>query len=503
MSIKHNREMLIIVAAILVVGALIPFVTHFELRWETNRYISRLKARGEPMDLAQLVPPPVPAQRDSANTFADAFGLIDADHGFFLTNYYGTEMMRMVAPGKAIVCWREPEDNEFVVTNSWQDLAAAVAQNQMTFALLRETVDKPYADFGIQYKRGVDGVVYKSLFLPESKRAAQQLSAAIMCDLRNGDTASAVENLRAMLVLARVTGDQRLLISELTSMAIVQISVGANWQLLQSSNLADADLAQLQSDWAKFDFIKSSENAMAMERVIGEITIKKWRDSNSGLREAMGGGGSAAIWDSVKTTSKILMWRGWWSYPDELRGLQGYDAMITAMRLAQTNNSFPGAIQYQDKKFGSLNMTNSGYGFLSGYSDFHWLFSKDLGSLNVMLWRIMAAETAKRSVITAIALKRYHLKYGEYPSTLGALVPALLPVVPRDPGDGKPLRYHLNADGTFLLYSIGPNGRDDGGNPTLEKGTGGANMSWLNYHALDWVWPSPVSGAGTNAVANP
>ena len=32
--------------------------------------------------------------------------------------------------------------------------------------------------------------------------------------------------------------------------------------------------------------------------------------------------------------------------------------------------------------------------------------------------------------------------------------------------DGQPLRYRRNADGTFLLYSIGENGKDDGGNPS-------------------------------------
>ncbi|HEV2327599.1 MAG TPA: hypothetical protein VGY56_02295 [Verrucomicrobiae bacterium] len=111
--------------------------------------------------------------------------------------------------------------------------------------------------------------------------------------------------------------------------------------------------------------------------------------------------------------------------------------------------------------------------------------------------RIRSAEVAQRVVTTAIALKRYQLKHGIYPPNLDALVPGYLPVVPLDPVDGKPLRYRPNSDGTYLLYSAGPNCKDDGGNPALEKSVEGGNMSWLNNHALDWVWPQPPTAAET------
>ena len=48
-------------------------------------------------------------------------------------------------------------------------------------------------------------------------------------------------------------------------------------------------------------------------------------------------------------------------------------------------------------------------------------------------------------------------------------MPEFVPKVPLDPVDGQPLRYRRNADGTFLLYSVGENGKDDGGNPALNK----------------------------------
>ena len=105
----------------------------------------------------------------------------------------------------------------------------------------------------------------------------------------------------------------------------------------------------------------------------------------------------------------------------------------------------------------------------------------------------MLQEAGRQIIVTAIALKRYQLKHGNYPPDLNSLVPEFVPAVPFDPVDGQSLRYRPNADGTFLLYSIGENGKDDNGNPSLEKGVQSTSLYWQNAHALDWVWPQPAT----------
>jgi hypothetical protein len=78
---------------------------------------------------------------------------------------------------------------------------------------------------------------------------------------------------------------------------------------------------------------------------------------------------------------------------------------------------------------------------------------------------------------TAIALERYRLAHGDYPGTLDALVPQFIEKLPHDIIGGKPLIYRTTADSKFLLYSIGWNETDDGGQ---DGGTGFAKG--------DWVW---------------
>lgn len=62
----------------------------------------------------------------------------------------------------------------------------------------------------------------------------------------------------------------------------------------------------------------------------------------------------------------------------------------------------------------------------------------------------------------ALAASAYREDHGALPEKLMDLVPEHLPEIPQDPFDKEPLRYSRTAD-RVVLYSIGPNVKDDGG----------------------------------------
>jgi hypothetical protein len=62
----------------------------------------------------------------------------------------------------------------------------------------------------------------------------------------------------------------------------------------------------------------------------------------------------------------------------------------------------------------------------------------------------------------AFALAAHRAEHGRYPKELDALAPAYLARVPPDLFSGKPLIYRPG-EGGYLLYSVGPNGKDEGG----------------------------------------
>jgi hypothetical protein len=88
------------------------------------------------------------------------------------------------------------------------------------------------------------------------------------------------------------------------------------------------------------------------------------------------------------------------------------------------------------------------------------------------------SQTEVNQALIACALERYHLARGEYPAELDALVPQFLDKIPNDVLSGRPFHYR-RADGEFILYSVGWNGRDDGGVRGHSSASGDG----------DWVWP--------------
>jgi len=104
------------------------------------------------------------------------------------------------------------------------------------------------------------------------------------------------------------------------------------------------------------------------------------------------------------------------------------------------------------------------------------------------LFNSMKNLTLNEMVVTAIAIKRYELRHSKPPSDLTGLVPEFLASAPVDLMDGQVLRYHPNSNGTFLLYSVGENGKDDAGNAEANSANGSQNG--FGWNGRDWVWPS-------------
>jgi hypothetical protein len=75
-----------------------------------------------------------------------------------------------------------------------------------------------------------------------------------------------------------------------------------------------------------------------------------------------------------------------------------------------------------------------------------------------------------RGAIIALALERFRLAENHWPEELKELVPAYLPAVPRDPFDGRAMRYRKLPDGV-IVYSVGPDGKDNGGAMNRAKPT--------------------------------
>jgi hypothetical protein len=482
------------------------YLAHVNSKSPLEEYKAKLRASGEKLAIEDWISPRAPADQNSAELLRQQARL-SAAAGDFIGNHL-PPAMQLASPGKAIISWQQPEIRGDKTTNSWNEMDAALQSRADELELLHKIIEHPTLDFELEYKKGFNLLLP---FLAKMKGAAQLLSAAAMNDLRRGDTASAITNTRAILAISKGMRGERLVISQLVRIAISAIAVPPTWELLQSTNVTDAQMITLQKDWQDLEFIQGAEEAMEMERAMSQMTLAKMRASRNPF-DAIGypsGGGSGSsgtgdfwddavefskeAWNGAKREAGVTVWRVSLSYKDELRALQGQQVIIDTFREVRTNQFFANAMADQDRKLNALAFKVS--------PQMEWIFEqldiRELGqlmsgsvdALRGFVKREMNIEAARQLALTAIALKRFQLKHGSYPENLSALVPEYLSATPTDPVDGSPLRYRRNGDDSFLLYSIGEDMSDDGGDPTSARSAN--TLSW--QRGRDLVWPQPAT----------
>jgi hypothetical protein len=87
-----------------------------------------------------------------------------------------------------------------------------------------------------------------------------------------------------------------------------------------------------------------------------------------------------------------------------------------------------------------------------------------LGGDQAWEWEVSATDFALLEV--ALAVRLHRLEHGSYPARLSEISPRWLPSVPLDTWD-QPIVYR-SEHGRPVIYSLGPDGKDDGGTPVSQ-----------------------------------
>ncbi len=498
-----RRFTLVAFALVLLALLALPVGTHLRAKWRAEAYRRELSAGGEPATLSALQPVLSPEEiRTGAELVAAA--------GRFRQPFSNAPTMKLLAPGRALAACREKSLPTDESTNVWPGLEFLLAKNQDALDQVRTALAGP-AGFGFS----LDYSVGPSLLLPhlaKMKAAVQWLSLSAAVELHAGDMTNAFEDLYAFTKMVSGYGKEHLMISELVRIAMAAIAVTATWEALQCPGWNDRQLQLLHEEWQKLDLLTQAEAVLQVERLSLARTFEAGRGSFNAINFQPGGGNSGlnelahvgkelvdnpseGVKSALHRYPRYWGWKYWQSYEDEIANGKILQAAIDAVRqargagipglavtrfttsAARVSAAYPAAFKWLGDAFSGLG---------SGYSPAE--------STERFLMRIRTVEIERALLITAIGLKRYELKHGRYPENLNALSPEFAAQVPSDPMDGKPLRYRLNADGTFLLYSVGENGLDNGGNGEPLKEF---PRQW--WRARDAVWPWPASAEQVQA----
>ncbi len=409
---------LYILAALVVIG-LAGFVLYrLHLQSELRARLDAIRAAGYPVtfeELDQWYALPEGGE-NAANTLLQAFG------------YYQTSLNELPLLGRKDLPGRTGKMDEETRTL----IAQYLAENDRALELLHEGAAIEHCRYHVDFTAG-NAISMSHLGDIRTGGKLLQLEAALSAESGSGELAG--RSITSMFALARSLSNEPLVISVLIRCAVQASAVSALEYTLNRIELSDEMLAELAVTIDSAEDVSGVNCALAGERCFGIDIFRNPSAQNLGI-----------FAPTVPAAPVVVLY--------QLSGLCDKDAImyLDVMKEYIEAGQLP---LHQRRK--ALKAASDK---LDGLSKIHVLLRGAVGSRVTML--DVRAIAQLRTAQTAVAIERYRLSNGRLPETLAELVPAYLDAVPKDPFDGRDIRY-IKRDAGFVVYSIGEDESDDGG----------------------------------------
>jgi len=459
--------------------------------WETYRL--EWEAKGERFDLASIIPKPVPPEQNFAMTPLLA-PLLDYDYEGGAVRWRDSNA---VARTKSITV-QGAEDyqgespdlgnwqmGEFCDMKAWQafcrtnanfpsspqpqeparDVLFALGKYDPVFAELHAASRRPYAVYPIHYDETVFSLLPQLSVLKSLTRVVELRALA---NLEAGRNEEALADAKLAFHLAASLKTEPLLISHLVQVALIQITLQPVWEGLTKHQWTEAQLCELQQTLASLDLLADYGIAMRGERAFANELLAQWRAGRLP-------GVTADQARNVPRLPRWLMPNGFF-----------YQNQLAITRLHQ--QVFLPAVDAQAHRvYREKCDTNAIKSVLGRRTPYNMLAQLLFPAVQKLPARAAQCQTWLDLATVACALERYRLAHGGHPESLDALVPQFIASLPHDIVTGQPLKYRGTDDGQFVIYSVGWNEMDDGGQASLTK-----NGNALDWQKGDWVWQYPA-----------
>ena len=339
----------------------------------------------------------------------------------------------------------------------WNALGKELTELRPTLASVQEIMRDPPLDSGRDYTG-----TSSSLYIVAIREVAQWLHIVTMHDLHHGDLSLAHQDLLALIGMAHLHAESWTIVDQMIRSAVASLAPDAVWNALQAPGWTDQQLAELQDRLASLSFFKELEQTLRAQRAAGLYWICEMKTNQNST--------SSGRLADLPEEAWGFLWEALWADADFLMYCRHHQLWIESIHTLAVSHSYrqiepqlAEAQRYLDRKF-------------SGIQKYRYPFS-GIALPNILRGqdRLVKNESLRQLTIAAIALKRCELRHGRLPRDLRELQPEFLRDLPVDFYDGKPVRYRLQVDGSFALYSVGADFQDDGGAP-----------------GKDLLWPKPV-----------
>lgn len=449
---------------------------HLEENWrgkrDWERWRASQEAKGFRYDWTRLAPPEV---RDSEN-----FAKVPRVEAAIVGKQLVLEELRWPAPQPDSSDWRLGQrENLQAWTTGFKvkDLEAAFLPSARSLDELAEASRRSASRLPLDYEHRMNDASIPMLL--GFRSASRTLRLRALARLQAGKGSEASEDVLTNLRMAKHLQREPMLIVNLLQIAVAGLSIQPIWEGVADHRWNEAQLAAFQSELERVDLIESHHLAIEGERVWDLGYYEQILNQNAWERA------KNLCLDPFQPNEPhpfraiaywILVPKGW-----VYQNLTRQDQLLAESwgdHLDPLHHKVD-AVFFQKAALGLEQTKRTPYTFMIS----------SLRALMSQVGRVAGRQNGLDEALIACALDRYRLAKGSYPASLDALMPTYLAKVPCDLVNGQPLHYHPNPDGTFTLYSVGWDGKDDGGKVATATTDGHIHQDMDHG---DWPWPQPA-----------
>ncbi len=438
--------------------------------WEAHRRlqaeIDRIIAAGEPIYPEDFDPKEqIPDDQNAVRLILDAYTAVNIT----------TDQGKLLDELSFVPCRSERQ----------QQVAAILEANRSALELVRRARGLPGADWGSRFRSPVTQPNFFALW-SENYQLSRILFLATMDAVCRADHAQALEIIQDQLVYARVLRASSTLAQQLSASSTHGYALRGLEHILPKLGASNG-AAPTDPRWADTakglirDLLDEEDLSHGVVRSLFVQRMIAW-DWYRGVANGdlswttlfVGGPMPASRGDAVwgRAARPLIDLEG-------LSDLRTLTAHLAAIRKPNYASATPVLREPKEK----LELLHALAHPFSSY-DGNWTSKRVRdGYFGTLAMRRLAA--------IAIAIRLYELEHGHRPGTLDELVGHALAQIPPDPhaADGRPFGYLPDAD-PAILYSVGEDGKDDGGR--FEVAGGGVSRRVLDLpFFLDGKRPYP------------
>ena len=370
-----------------------------------------------------------------------------------------------------------------------RDVLAALAKHDAALQELAAGLNRTKAQWTPEWKTRELPENLFSVALPQysiSRGVNQTLCLRASAAARAGDVGKAHEAALMMARFCQADLNEPFIIGLLVAIADTSFLCGSTWELCDGHAGTAEDFARLETVLTGLDLHRSTLRAWRSE-LAGAVNtlqyIKRHRSEIPSLIQLTDGGG--------QTSRGVLSYLAVQAIP---LGLFDANTAVLAEREFRflikplRDQRWPEARQASRDWEVQLNEMRTEIWRHPSY----FMTSLIAPALGNVINKVIYAQTLVNQAVIACALERRHVEKGIYPDSLDAVRLADGKPLPPDPMDGKPMRYRKTPDGKYVLWSIGFDGKDDGGKRVLDEKK--PERIWVNdeKYVGDWVWDFPA-----------